>query len=299
MGASAPGAEALHVEQALVTALREEPQGVSPGPETAALHAALLEPAQPGDPGSPAPNTIPYPRQSALRHNLPAAISSFVGRWWERAELRHLLDRTRLLTLTGPGGCGKTRLALTLAEERAAARPDDVRLVELAPIGTSAEVTQATLRALALREEAGVPLLDTITAHLADHFTLLVLDNCEHLLEACAELANGLLRACPRLRILATSRERLGSPGRRSGRFPPLSLPTPEGESSLTQSAQAEAIQLLVERVHSVRTGFALTTRNAAAVIQICRRLDGIPLALELVAARAATLGRGADCRAA
>ncbi|MGH2347813.1 MAG: ATP-binding protein, partial [Chloroflexota bacterium] len=285
LGAHGRRAEALRVEHALVTALHEE-LGVSPSLETAALHAALLEPPAPS-PGSP-PEAPAAPE--AQRHNLPAALSSFVGRAWEQAELRQLLDRTRLLTLTGPGGCGKTRLALALAEERAAAGSVEVRLVELAPVDTGTDVTRATARVLGLREESGRPLLDTLVAHLADHPILLILDNCEQVLEACAALAHGLLRACPGLRILATSRERLGLTGETVWPVPPLSLPTLDGRSSLAHLAQAEAVQLFIERVRGVRPGFALTERNGAAVAQICRQLDGMPLALELAAARAATL---------
>ncbi len=287
LGAQGRRAEALRAEHALITALREE-LGVSPSPETAALHAALLEPTTPPA-GSPTETEV-RAAPDTPRHNLPAALSSFVGRSWEQAELRQLLDRTRLLTLTGPGGCGKTRLALALAEERVATGSIEVRLVELAPVGSGADVTRATARILGLREEPGRPLLDTLAHHLADRRTLLVLDNCEQVLEACAEMAYALLRACPELRVLATSRERLGLAGESVWPVPPLSLPIMGAGSSLAQLAQAEAVQLLVERVRGVRPGFALTERNAATVAQICRQLDGLPLALELAAARAATL---------
>jgi predicted ATPase/DNA-binding SARP family transcriptional activator/Tfp pilus assembly protein PilF len=287
LGGQGRKAEALRIDHALVTALREE-LGVSPSPETASLHAALLEPPAPeaDSPTEVQVRSLP----DAPRHNLSAALSSFVGRSWEQAELRQLLDRTRLLTLTGPGGCGKTRLALTLAEERAAAGSVEVRLVELAPVDTGAEVARATAHVLGLREEPDRPLLDTLVAHLADRSILVLLDNCEQVLEACAEMAYGLLRACPGLRILATSRERLGLTGETVWPVPPLSLPTLDGGSSLAHLAQAEAVQLFVERVRGVRPGFALTDHNGAAVERICRQLDGIPLALELAAARAATL---------
>jgi predicted ATPase/DNA-binding XRE family transcriptional regulator len=246
---------------------------------------------------------LPAPRQrfagratttdsdQAARTNLPLQLSSFVGRTSELAEMGELFARTRLLTLTGPGGVGKTRLALQLAADLLEGFPQGVWLVELARLTDPALVPQAVATVLGLQESARRPLMTTLVEALRARRLLLVLDNCEHLLEACAELAEALLRACPHLRILASSREALGLAGETSWRVPSLALPPAAHQPTLEQAAQGEAVQLFVERARAVQPHFALTAQNASTVVQVCRRLDGIPLALELAAARVRGLG--------
>ncbi len=161
-------------------------------------------------------------------HNLPSALSSFVGREKEIVEVRRLLEDTRLLTLTGPGGCGKTRLALAAAEELVGKFEDGVWLVDLAPLADPSLVPQAVASTLGVREQPGRSVTETLSEYLASKKVLLVLDNCEHLIEACAELAESLLRSCPGLRVLATSREALGIAGETTWRVPSLAAPPPE-----------------------------------------------------------------------
>ena len=223
-------------------------------------------------------------------HNLPLQLSSFVGREKELVEVRRLLEDTRLLTLTGPGGCGKTRLAVVAAGELVEEFEDGVWMVELATLSDPHLVPQAVTSVLGAREQPGRSLTETLSAHLRTRKLLLVLDNCEHLIEACAELAETLLRSCPELRVLATSREALGIVGEVAWPVPSLSLPDlrrlPEAESL----PQYESARLFVERATAVNPSFALTEQNATAVAQVCYRLDGVPLALELAAARAKVL---------
>jgi non-specific serine/threonine protein kinase len=222
-------------------------------------------------------------------HNLPAQLTSFVGREHALGQVRWLLaerpDRQRLVTLTGAGGCGKTRLALEVAGGLLDHYAQDVWLVELAPLADPTIVPLAIATALGLREEAGQPLSETLTTALRTRRLLLVLDNCEHLIEACAHLAATLLRACPELQILATSREPLGLAGETVWRVPSLLAPEPERLPPLEALTQYEAVRLFIDRAQAVQPRFALTERNAPAVAQVCRRLDGIPLAIELAAA--------------
>jgi predicted ATPase/class 3 adenylate cyclase len=237
----------------------------------------------------------PLTSLSARRHNLPIQQTSFVGRENQLAVITRLLDGTHLLTLTGPGGTGKTRLSLQFASELLADAgrfADGVWLVELAPLADPALVPQAAASALDLREDAGRPLLATLTDFLRGKDLLLIVDNCEHVVEACAQLAETLLRACPQVRILASSREALGIAGEVAWRVPPLAVPPTELRTANDASdhvgalAQYESIRLFAERAAAVLPGFTVTNGNARALAQVCARLDGIPLAIELAAAR-------------
>jgi predicted ATPase/class 3 adenylate cyclase len=221
----------------------------------------------------------------SLPGNLPVQLTSFVGREREMAEVQRLLAKSRLLTLTGPGGTGKTRLALQAAAEATESFSHGVWLAELAALSDPALLPQTVASVLGVREQPGRALLDTLQDYLRPKRLLLLLDNCEHLMAASAQLASRLLPACPQLKLLTTSREALSVAGEVTFQVPSLSLPealdaTPE------VLAQSEAGRLFVERAQAVRPGFTLTHANAGAVTQICRRLDGIPLALELAAAR-------------
>lgn len=222
---------------------------------------------------------------AATPNNLPGQLTSFVGRNRELAEVRTLMQRTRLLTLTGTGGLGKTRLSLQAAAEALDDYPDGAWFVELAPLADPRRVALAVASALSLKEEAGRPLPETLVAHLRSRRLLLVLDNCEHLVHACAELVRTLLVASPGLRVLASSRQPLRCAGETTYALPPLTLPGSTGTDATTLS-QCEATALFVERATAVAPSFAATDAAAAAVVEICRRLDGIPLAIELAAAR-------------
>ncbi len=220
------------------------------------------------------------------RRRLPLETSTFVGREHELAELGALLARTRLLTLAGTGGAGKTRLALELARSREDLTADGVILVELDSIPEGQDVPGAVAEALDLRALPGGALVDAIAADLAPRELLLVLDNCEHVIGASATLADALLRAAPRLTILATSREPLRVPGEVVFRVPSLAIPDPDAAATPAALLGYEAVRLFVERAGAVAPGFELDERNAPAVARICHRLDGLPLALELAAAR-------------
>jgi predicted ATPase/class 3 adenylate cyclase/Tfp pilus assembly protein PilF len=228
---------------------------------------------------------------TAAPNNLPEPLTSFVGREMEIKEVTALLGRTRLLTLTGSGGCGKTRLATQVGRSVLEMYSDGVWLVELAALTTPAFVPQATANALGLAEQAGRPLLDTLADHLRPRSLLLILDNCEHLLAACASLVNALLPVCPTLTVLATSREALRTGGEQTWRVPSLLPPDPHrlpGEDRrLAEMVGAfDAARLFVERATTQRLDFRLSPANARTVARICSRLDGIPLALEMAAAR-------------
>ena len=222
-------------------------------------------------------------RMAPPRSNLPQALTSFIGRRREIAEVEQLMGQTRLLTITGAGGCGKTRLALELASRRTSFA-DDVWLVELAALRDPQLVVQALAASLGLREQPGTPLLDTLTSALQGREMLLILDNCEHLLQAAASLANHLLLHCPTLQILSTSREPLRTEGEVVWRLPSLSLPEAQAKTTLRSLGQYEAIRLFLERARAALPQMAMTQGNAEAVREICVRLDGIPLAIELAA---------------
>jgi predicted ATPase/tetratricopeptide (TPR) repeat protein len=220
------------------------------------------------------------------RRRLPLERSTFVGREHELAELRTLLGRTRLLTLAGTGGAGKTRLALELARSREDAHAGGAILVELDSVAEGADVPDAVAEALDLRALPGGAVVDAIVAEVAPREMLLVLDNCEHVIGSSAALADALLRSAPHLTILATSREPLRVPGEIVFRVPSLAIPDPEGADGPDALLDYEAVRLFVDRAGAVLPGFALDETNAPAVARICHRLDGLPLALELAAAR-------------
>jgi predicted ATPase/DNA-binding CsgD family transcriptional regulator len=225
-------------------------------------------------------------------NNLPLVLSSFVGREKELAEVERLLaGGIRLLTLTGPGGCGKTRLALEAAREASGRFEDGAWWVGLAPLSEPDLVPRAVASALGVREAPGRSLEEVLVEHLKARSTLLVLDNCEHLIGACAALADALLPSCPSLRILATSREALGIAGERAWLVPSLTLPDdPQRLPPVEELSRYEAVRLFVERTEAVSAGFVLEGQNAPAVARVCWRLDGIPLAIELAAARVRVL---------
>jgi len=232
------------------------------------------------------------------RTNLPLQLTSFVGRTSEVAEVTRLLSTTRLLTLTGPGGIGKTRLALEVAAQLFPHFADGVFLVDLAPLAETHLVAHEIAEALGIQQEADRPLLDVLGEVLQDQQLLLVLDNCEHLVLACAEVAFALLRHCSGLTLLATSREALGVGGELLWRVPSLPVPPahssdPQGQTPSEADEQIrlyEAVRLFLERAQAVRPEFRLTLSNTAAIAQICQWLDGIPLAIELAAARVQVL---------
>ena len=226
----------------------------------------------------------PLKTLETIKHNLPAQLTSFIGREEEIASARETLGSTRLLTFIGPGGTGKTRLSLQVAAKEIPAFKDGVWLAELAPLAEASYILSAIASIFHLRELQGVPLLDTVTDYLRGKHLLLVLDNCEHLIETCAELAEHFLQSCPKLKIIASSREALGIEGETIYRVPSLSLPAADGGGS--DILHYEAPRLFAERAAKANSQFALTEDNAVYVTQICQRLDGIPLAIELAAAR-------------
>jgi non-specific serine/threonine protein kinase len=276
-------------ERHLFRLLAQQPHGDGGAAPTPDALSALLAAARVRGRGDPP--AVPAPAAgSAATSNLPLPLTSFIGRAHDLAEVSALLTRTRLLTLTGTGGVGKTCLALEAGRTLLPQFPDGVWLVELAPLTDPVLVPQAVAAALGVREAAGRPLVAALVAALAAKRLLLVLDNCEHLVAACAEMTERLLQSCVGLRILATSREVLDIAGETVLRVPSLAVPDPRSSLSLDRLAQYEAVQLFVERVRARRPHFGLTDANAPAVLQVCRRLDGIPLALELAAARVPVL---------
>ena len=225
-----------------------------------------------------------------LPNNLPVQLTSFVGREKEMEEVKRLLSSARLLTLTGPGGTGKTRLSLQAAADVLEEFADGAWLVELAPLADPFLVAQTAASVLGVRETRGKPMLDTLADYLRDKELLIVLDNCEHMIEECARVADHLLRACPNLKVMVSSREPLGISGETAYRVPSLSLPDPRRQPALENMSQYEAVRLFVDRAVSALPHFTVTNQNAPAVAQICYRLDGIPLAIELAAARVRAL---------
>jgi predicted ATPase/DNA-binding SARP family transcriptional activator len=272
--------EALARYERLREGLREA-YGTDPDPATRRLYRDLLT----GDDGEPPPADRPAgPRVS--RHNLAPALTSFVGREREIADVGRLLEHGGLITLTGVGGAGKTRLAEEVARRLLRSYADGVWMVELARVHHGHLVADTVAAALGLEPAAGSQPLRTLVGRLAPQNLLLVLDNCEHLLSACAELAVAVRRACPGVTLLATSREPLHVPGEVTFRVPSLELPEPADAGHPDRLATLASVRLFLDRARDVRPGFVLDAGAAASVVEICRRLDGIPLALELAAAR-------------
>ncbi|MGH3380339.1 MAG: BTAD domain-containing putative transcriptional regulator [Actinoallomurus sp.] len=282
-------AEALATFEDARRTLAEE-LGVDPSPALRAAHLAVLR----GTPSGPEPDT------RKVRTNLRTRLTSFIGREEEIDRVAKLLEENRLVTLTGPGGAGKTRLAVESADRLTERMPGGVWLAELAPVGDPAEVPQALLAALGLRERAlmgsmratAPPAADPVerlVAALAGERLLIVLDNCEHLIDACARLADRILADCPGVRVLATSREALGITGETLWPVPPLAFPGDRSAERLDDLLAYPAVRLLAERGAAVRPGFTVGT-DRDAVLAICRRLDGMPLAIELAAARLRTM---------
>jgi predicted ATPase/DNA-binding SARP family transcriptional activator len=271
-------AEAVRAYQSAREVLADQ-LGLDPGDELNRRNAAILR-------RDPSLDLVPPPRAVASKRpsvHLPAPLTSFVGRAAEIGDLGALVRSGRLVTLTGAGGVGKSRLALEVASAARDAFPDGVWLVELATLGQDGLVPHTVAAALGLREHPQRPATDVLVDRLAGARALLVLDNCEHLVAEVAGLADRLLRACPGLHLLATSRERLGITGEVLRPVEGLAGPGPDPTTA--DVAASDAARLLVERAAAVQPGFALTDATSAAVAQICRRLDGLPLAIELAAA--------------
>nr|WP_083459967.1 BTAD domain-containing putative transcriptional regulator [Jiangella muralis] len=268
--------------------------GTDPSAELTALHTSILRgELPPASAAEPAPTPVPAERP-APRTNLRAGLTSFVGRDADVAQVRALVDEYRLTTLTGPGGSGKTRLAGEASRGLVEGMSDGVWLVELAPVGSGADLPVAVLSALDLRGQlfAAAPdenPISRLIGVLRSRTALLVLDNCEHVVDAAAELAERLLGECPGLRIVATSREPLGLIGEAVWPVEPLALP-PEHGAAAGDLLAFDAVRLLADRARAARPGFTVTDADAPTVARICRALDGMPLAIELAAARLRTM---------
>ena len=297
LSASGDQAAAILTYRDLRLLLRRE-LNAEPDPETSALFAKLR--MESGSQAQPALPVLAVVTSSVTPRHLPSPLTSLVGREQEIAEVRACLQAARLVTLTGTGGVGKTRLAIEVGQQIAAEYAEGVRFVDLAPLTDSELVVQVVASTLGLREEAGRPLQETLAGYLRSRHLLLILDSCEHLIQACAQLADRLLQNCPHLRILATSRQALGLIGEVSFRVPSLALPpsnarrnaphqydSPEGEDGVQSFVMRyEALRLFADRARQALPTFHIDARNVEAIGRICHQLDGIPLALELAAAR-------------
>jgi|HubBroStandDraft_1064217.scaffolds.fasta_scaffold21105_1 predicted ATPase/class 3 adenylate cyclase len=228
----------------------------------------------------------------ALPNNLPAQLSVFIGRDREVAEVRALVESSRLVTLTGAGGAGKTRLGLQVAAELLDGSGDGVWLVELAAVTDEDAVAPAVSEALRLAAQPGRPVLETLLDALAPQDVLIVLDNCEHLIGACAKTAELIVRRCPRVRLLATSREPLGVGGETIYRVPSLSLPGPD-DTGPAAAGSSDAVALFADRTRASGVALSVDEQTASVVVSVCRRLDGMPLAIELAAARLRSMSLG------
>src|SRR5215510_13695323 len=229
-------------------------------------------------------------RPSRRAGNLPAEATSFIGRRRELTEVRKKLTEARLVSLVGPGGVGKTRLAIRIAADLRRGFRSGGWLVELAEVLDPALVSSAVMAALDLRDQAASAPTAILLSYLQDKELLLVVDNCEHLLEAAGRIVTDVMKAAPGVRVIATSREPLSVPGEHVVPVPPLELPSPGAAEPLASVQQNEAARLLTERATAASGTFGLTTANQAAVVELCRRLDGLPLAIELAAVRTRVL---------
>ena len=232
--------------------------------------------------------------------NLPVQLSEFIGRKRELGEVRQLLTNHRLVTLTGPGGGGKTRLSIKVANEVSSGFAHSIWFIRFAPLSEPDLVAQTVASILGIRDTKKQPIVDGLVEHLKDYQSLLIFDNCEHLIGACAQLAKSLLETCQGIKILATSREPLNIPGEVTWAVPPMSLPEQHpwrdpgsGQKALSAYRESESVQLFLNRAKLVTPDFNLTVDNGAWVAEICRRLDGMPLAIELAAARVRALSVG------
>ncbi|MCB8946938.1 MAG: tetratricopeptide repeat protein [Ardenticatenaceae bacterium] len=232
------------------------------------------------------------PRVTKVRHNLPQLLTSFIGREEALAEIENLITHNRLVMLTGIGGIGKTTLSIQVGHRLRAAFPDGVWLIELAPVSNPSYVAETTAYTLGLRDSGDRPVFESLLSYLQQKSGLLILDNCEHLIHATAQFVETLLHACPKIKILATSREAFAIPGEKLFQVAPLSMPDrPQPTSlSLKEWAKYEAITLFVDRATAVLPDFQLTENNIMPLVQICQQLDGLPLAIELAAARVKVL---------
>ncbi len=226
----------------------------------------------------------------ATPNNLPLQLTSFIGRERERAEVKRLLGNSRLVTLQGVGGIGKTRLSLQIAADLMDVYSDGIWFVELASLTDPQLVAQAVASVLGVKEDAGRPVIEALTKHVMDRHLLLVLDNCEHLVRACAELSQQLLQSGSHLKILTSSREHLHIDGEATYPVPALAVPDPVGAITPEALTRYESVRLFLDRAVAAQPAFRATHQNAAFIGEICRRLDGIPLAIELAAARLHTL---------
>src|SRR5256886_604021 len=222
--------------------------------------------------------------------NLPAELTSFAGRRQQLGEIRKKLTAARLVSLVGPGGAGKSRLALRIAADLARGFADGAWWVELAEVRDGALVANSVVAALDLRDQAGTQPAQILASYLREKRLLLVFDNCEHLLGEAAQLVAEILRAAPNVRVITTSREPLQVPGEQVVAVPPLELPAGNGTESLAQLRQNEAVMLFTERAAAASGAFELTNENRAPIVSLCRRLDGLPLAIELAAVRTRAL---------
>ena len=225
-----------------------------------------------------------------MPNNLTQQLNSFIGRERELAEIKQMLASNRLVTLLGMGGIGKSRLSTQLAAEVLDDFPDGVWFVELAALTDADSVPQAVASVLGVKEEAGRPVVEALTKYVRDLQLLIILDNCEQVVHGCADLAKRLLQAGSRVKVLTSSRDYLQIAGETTYHVPTLSVPVQQEKIDVDSLVRHEAVRLFVDRAASARQGFSLSAKNAIAVVDICRRLDGIPLAIELAAARVRAL---------